>query len=179
MKYKLLLILFTLVVFVFGAGVTYSAFTTDSSLIVQDQKIAKFIFEAKETETLEFTPSLLPGDTEEYEFSVTNANEKETSNVTLNYQIILKTFHFMPLTLELYKVGEEETLLMSCDESYSRNEQGELLCNSEILEMKHAEKTVDNYKLKVSFPKEYNGMEYADLVDFIDIEMKSWQKTGK
>ncbi len=178
MKYKILLILLTLVVFVFGAGVTYSAFTTDTSLIIEDQKIAKFIFEAKETEKLELTPSLLPGDTEEYEFSVTNANEQESSNVTMNYQIILKTFHFMPLTLELYKKGTEE-VIMSCDERYSRNDQGELLCNSEVLEMKHDAKNLDEYQLKVTFPAEYNGMEYEDLVDFIDIEIKSWQKTGK
>jgi hypothetical protein len=36
---------------------------------------------------------------------------------------------------------------------------------------------LDNYKLKVTFPSQYNGEVYSDLVDYINIEIKSWQKT--
>ena len=35
---------------------------------------------------------------------------------------------------------------------------------------------MDNYKLKLEFPDTYSSEEYANLVDFIDIEIKSWQK---
>ena len=34
----------------------------------------------------------------------------------------------------------------------------------------------NNYKLRISFPEEYNDEIYSNLVDYIDIEIKSWQK---
>ena len=39
----------------------------------------------------------------------------------------------------------------------------------------------DNYRLEVEFPSKFNSEVYTDLVDFIDIEIKSWQTkaTGK
>ena len=39
-------------------------------------------------------------------------------------------------------------------------------------------KALDNYIIKVEFPKECNGIEYSELVDYIDVKIKSWQKTS-
>ena len=36
----------------------------------------------------------------------------------------------------------------------------------------------DNYKLVIEFPEEFNDDSYTDLVDYIDIEIKSWQAIG-
>ena len=107
-------------------------------------------------------------------------NLKEVlSNVTLNYQIIIKTYHFMPLKLELYKVTEDkEELIMTCDENYSRNENNELVCNSPEQEMTYTKEAIDNYKIKAIYPNEFDGIEYSDIVDYIDVEIKSWQKLG-
>ena len=67
---------------------------------------------------------------------------------------------------------------MKCDETHTRNKNKALVCNSEIQKMDHNEKALDNYIIKVEFPKEYNGEEYSDLADYIDINIKSWQKTN-
>lgn len=181
MKGKILLFLVAMFVFVFGAGVTYSAFTSDASLALTDQKIAKFIFEAKEYDTLELPiASLLPGESQEFAFSVTNSKEGDVANVSLNYKIVLTTFHFIPFNIELYsKVGEEKNLVMTCDESYSRNDQHELVCNSDIFSMEHNASQLDEYILKVTFPEEYNQEEYSDLADFLDISVQSYQKIGR
>lgn len=70
---------------------------------------------------------MYPGVTKDYSFSVTNKQDSKISNVTLNYQIIIKTYHFMPTVIELKKVdGEEETLVLTCDESFTRNSNNEL-----------------------------------------------------
>ena len=33
-----------------------------------------------------------------------------------------------------------------------------------------------DFKIKVSFPEEYNGYEYIELVDYIDLDISSKQK---
>ena len=98
----------------------------------------------------------------------------------IQYQMIMKTYHFAPTVIELYKVlaNETEELVLSCNETYTRNEQNEIICNSPIFEMSYSSLKIDNYKLKVTIPAEYSGIEYSDLVDYIDIEINSWQKLG-
>ena len=79
----------------------------------------------------------------------------------------------MPLLIELYKNNE---LVMTCDEEYSRNSDNALVCNSDIWNLEHDSTKTDDFKIKISFPKEYNNLEYIDLVDYIDIDISSWQK---
>ena len=178
MKYKLVIILLLTSLIILLTGVTYSVFTSDASLKVEEQDIAKFIFEAEQTDQIHLPINeLKPGDNTSYDFSVTNRKEGNLSNVTVEYQITLKTFHFMPLILELYKKnGEAEEKIMTCDESYSRDSNNELVCNSTVMEMTHEKEALDEYVLKVSFPEEYNTNEYADLIDVLDLEIASWQK---
>ena len=42
--------------------------------------------------------------------------------------------------------------------------------------MSHNIESLDNYKLVVKFPESYNDEMYKDVVDYIDIAIKSWQK---
>lgn len=176
MKLKILIILFGLSMFVFGAGLTYSVFHSDAEVNV-NQNIAKFVFDANTSDNLELMlDGLVPGDYKEYSFSITNTADYR-SEVVLNYQIAIKTFHFMPLDIELYKVtGNQQELVMKCDETYSRNQNNELVCNSSVMEMSNDQDVLDNYRLRVTFPNEYDTEEYANLVDFLDIDIESWQK---
>lgn len=159
-------------------GVTYSLFTDDSDIIV-NQKIAKFIFDAKQTDVISVpVTNLNPGESVGYNFQVTNNLEEITSDVDISYQCIIKTMHLMPLNIELYKIDDGERLVMTCSENYSRNENNLLVCNSIDQSMSYREETFDNYRLDISFPAEYNGSDFTELVDFIDIEIRSWQSVG-
>lgn len=179
MKRRLLIILVILVIFVLSSGITYSAFTSRTYGNV-DQNIAKFIFETKLIDHIELPlVDIAPGQVEEYQFAVTNNLNKKISDVLLNYQIILKTYHLMPLKIELYKLDNGEELIMTCDENYTRDENKQLLCNSPVQEMGYSREETVNYKLKVIFPEEYNDEIYANLVDYVDVEIKSWQKIDK
>ena len=179
MKRKIILILIFLVVLIGSTGITYSLFTSESTLVL-NQKIATFIFETEKMDSIELPINdMMPGDSIGYQFQVANNLDSETSEVTINYQIIIKTYHFMPLKIELYKdVSGKEELILECTESYSRNSDNLLICNSEVQKMVHSEEVYDEYKLNVSFPSTYNDEKYSDLVDFIDIEIKSWQATS-
>lgn len=176
-KYKILLVMFIMAMVLFSSGITYSIFTSSSNLNV-DQDIAAFIFETEKQDHLELNlTDLRPGVSKEYNFSIANNKANNISDVTIEYKIIIKTFHFMPLNIELYKVSEEnEELIMKCDESYTRNANKHLVCNSDTQVMEFSEEMKDDYKLKVTFEEAYNNEMYADLVDFIDLEINSWQK---
>lgn len=177
MKRKIIIVFVLIIAILFGSGITYSIFRSNTSGSV-NQKIAKFVFEAKEVDELNIPlADMYPGVIKDYSFSVTNKQDSKISNVTLNYQIIIKTYHFMPTVIELKKVdGKEETLILTCDESFTRNSNNELVCNSQVLEMSHNIESLDNYKLVVKFPESYNDEMYKDVVDYIDIAIKSWQK---
>jgi hypothetical protein len=143
-----------------------------------DIGIAKFVFNTKRLDELQLSMiDLKPGDSKEYNFSVTNNYLGKTSSVVIAYQMIVKTYHLVPLDIQLYRViGDDESLILTCDESFSRNEDNELVCNSPTEELGYGQEQSNDYKLKVKFPEEYNQDINADLVDFINIEIKSWQK---
>ena len=181
MKYKVLLWLFLFTIVLFGTGITYSVFTSSKTATTSTQ-IAKFIFNAETLDEIDLSLiDLHPGTTKEYEFSVSNNSSGTVSNVTLKYNMIIKTYHFMPTTIKLYKIeNATETLILTCDESYTRNDKNELVCNTTDFEMSYATTLgeEDNYRLEVAFPSSYNEEDYTNLVDFIHIEINSWQKIG-
>lgn len=182
-KYKFIAILFMITMLLFGSGITYSIFNSGSNLQTASQQIAKFVFNTSVTDYigLDLT-DIKPGDSKEYLFSVSNSESKNLSDITVNYQITIKTYHFMPITIELYKIGElnAETLVMDCNEDYySRNSSNELVCNSPMQLMSYATEALDNYKIKLTYSQEYSNDSYADLVDYIDLEINSWQKLAE
>ena len=174
MKYKILISLFIVMFFIFGIGITYSYFSSDASLTNVDQKLAKFVFDTETLDRLELPLiDLSPGQSEEYNFSISNASDDKLSDVSIEYQLTILTPHFTPLVIELYK---DDDLVMTCDESYSRNENNELVCNSSVQELSYQDETMDNYKLKVTFDGLYNDESFSNLIVYINIEIKSYQK---
>lgn len=179
-KSKILIILFVSIVLIFCVGLTYSFFNSRGNLNSSDQNIAKFIFNAEISDQLNLSLiDLTPGESNDYSFSVSNNYLGKRSNVSVQYQMTIKTYHLIPLGIELYSiVGDVEELVLTCDESYTRNLENELICNTPVKEMTHSDGKIDNYKLKVNFPNEYNDISYSNLVDYINIEIKSWQKVN-
>ena len=78
--------------------------------------------------------------------------------------------------IELYKDNDKEAVMTCNDKSYSRNSDNILVCNSSVWEMAHKSTETEKFKIKVTFPSEYNSYDYAELVDYIDISISSWQK---
>ena len=178
MKKKILLVMILIIFVAFFSGITYSFFNSSAKSKSSNQGIASFIFETKKVDNIELDLSgLVPGDEREYSFSITNAKEEKTSDVTIEYQILIKTYHFIPLTISLYSVDESgEQLIDECDETFGRNEEKELVCNMPIETLQKSELGNKIYKLKVIFPENYNDLKYSNLVDYLNIEIESWQK---
>lgn len=178
MKKKIYLVIILIVLVTFFSGITYSFFHSNTTLDSTNQGIASFIFETNNLDKIDLNlNNLKPGDEKEYLFSVANNSEDKTSDVTLEYQISIKTYHFIPITIDLYEVTEtKENFIASCDETYERNSQNELVCTMPINTLINSKQEIDDYKLKINFPTEYNDFKYSNLVDYINLEIESWQK---
>lgn len=178
-RYKIILIMSALIIFTFSSGLTYSFFHSQTKMNANDKNIAKFIFNANELENIELPlENLMPGFHESYPFSVTNVQDEKLSGVSIKYQLTIKTFHIVPLNIKLYSTNnEEDTLLLTCDES-KRTNADEIICNSDEFTMEHSKEKLDNYKIDVEFPSNINDESYQGLVDYIDIDIRSWQNIG-
>ena len=174
MKTKIVIILSILAITVLGAGMTYSYFVAGKSGS-SNNDIAKFIFNDTVMDSLSIPlMEFKPGETKTYDFKISNSDDSDVvSDVTINYELTILTPQYIPLVIELYK---EDTLLMTCDETKTRNENNELVCQTEVLELAYNEKTEDNFQLVVTFDSNYNTLDYANLIDYINIDIKSYQK---
>lgn len=177
-KKRIILILFILIIVTFGGSIAYSFFQSAATMDSSDQHIAKFVFNAQITDQLQLPlVDLQPGSKQDFNFEIKNNEAEKLSDVSIDYQLTIKTFHFVPTTIKLYKVLDgQETLILNCDESYSRNDNNELVCNTDTIVLDYQTKKNDLYKLTVEFPAEYSDKIYADLVDYVNITVKSWQK---
>lgn len=178
MRKKVYIVMILIMFGTFFSGITYSFFNSNAALASSNQGIASFVFETNNLDRIDLNLNgLIPGEEREYLFSVTNAREDVISDITAEYQLSIKTYHFMPLKIELYQVNEESEVLFGiCDEESARNSSNELVCTMPISTLVNSEKQVDNYKLKIVFPEEYNDVSYSNLVDYLNIEINSWQK---
>lgn len=177
MKKRILIIMIFFIVLLFGTGITYSYFISNGILNSTPKSIAKFIFNAVELDELNLPlADLKPGDSSDYLFSVSNTYDGEVSNVTIGYRLSIKTYHLVPLEIKLYNNDNNEELLDCRENVYSRNVYNELVCTTSDIVMSHVDSILDNYKLTINFPNNFNDQKYAGLVDYIKIEINSWQR---
>lgn len=178
MKKKIIITVILLISISFFSGITYSFFNSNAKMKSTNQGIANFIFEAKKVDTIQLDLNeLVPGDKKEYLFSVTNANSSKVSDVTIEYQMKIKTYHFIPTVIKLYTVkGEKTDFLAECNETPTRDSNNMVVCNMPTETLETGSNIVNDYKLEIEFPSEYNDVMYSNLVDFISIDIESWQK---
>ncbi len=179
-KKKLFIIEIIALSFLLLVGVTYSLYTSDTDLTSTDIAVAEFIFNSNKTDLIELPfDSLAPGDVVTHSFSVANNLDTKVSEVAVEYQITLTTLHAVPLSYELIKDNEGiyESIL-TCNETSTRNAEGLLECKTTLIQMSHETAKNDNYILNISFPAVYNDVIYSNLIDYVDIEIESWQKVN-
>ncbi len=176
MKGKLIVISLLACLTVLAVGVTYSRYVATGTG-EESVAFAKFVFEAEETTKIELPLlNLIPGSRVEHEFSVSNNLNTNLNEVVFEYEITLKTQLLIPLTYQLYSTDGTETLILTCDSTVTRDPDNLIVCTSPVYEMTNVEAHLDNYRLDIIFPAAYTDPIYSDLVDYIDVEINSWQK---
>ena len=179
-KKKIILILLVAYILIFGVNTTYSMYNSNSDAEVK-LNFAKIIFNNEAIDNLSLPISdLIPGETIEYKFKVSNNKDGIRSEINIGYEITIETFKIVPVKIELYDT-DTETIILDCNEvNFERNPENKLVCKTEEYKLDFNSDNVDKYKIKISF-KEHNNNneiwteEYSDLIDFIDIKINSWQ----
>jgi predicted ribosomally synthesized peptide with SipW-like signal peptide len=170
---KIYTILILIIVTFLTVGGTYSYFNS-STKMSSDPDLAKFVFNSELLTEIDVPIlDIYPGAKQEYFFQVQNTDQDQTSDVTVEYVITIKTYHFMPLEIKLYY---DEEVILVCDEEESRNEFNELVCKTTPKEFTYEENVTRDYLLEVTFDELYNTTDYKDIVDFLKIELNSYQK---
>lgn len=178
MKKFVIILLIVVSLLTFSSGITYSFFHSNSLISMDDQHLAKLVFNSEEMDSFELPlHDLNPAEVASYDFSVKNYDSNSISNVAIKYQITIKTYHVLPLEIKLYK-SSDDSLIINCTEAYSRNSDNEIVCNSDPQTLGHTILAEELYNLEISFIEGYESQIYANKVDFIDIAITSWQDTG-
>lgn len=174
MRIKVLIIIISLLLLTFGLGITYSYFNSGVIASSVDQKLAGFVFNSQVTDRLDIpVGELAPGESETHGFSITNTKDGVRSDVSILYELTILTPHYAPLIIQLYK---DNALVLNCNETYSRNENNELVCKTNPFLLSHTRNESNSFELRVTFDQNYNSEEYVNLVDYINVEIKSYQK---
>ncbi len=178
MKGRMILLGMLACLAVLSVGITYSFYSSDGQLS-GEVRLANFVFETEELTEISFPlGDLLPGKSVVHNFSVTNEVDGKLSEVAIEYEIILKTQLLMPLTYKLSDVTDTETLLFTCDNTVVRDADNIVVCKSNPITIPEGSVDIDNFKLEIMFPGIYSDVMYAGLVDYVDVEINSWQKTN-
>lgn len=174
MKKKSYIIFALITLSIFFTGITYSFFTSSKDGR-GEQDLAKFVFNSEIVNEIDIPLiNMQPGSEDNYTFQVKNTFEMQTTDVSVDYKITVKTYHFIPTIINLYK---DDELLFTCDETNERNSDNEIECITDEYYFSYDDNNTHDYNLEVIFDPEFNTSEYMNLVDFLKIELNSYQKT--
>lgn len=111
----------------------------------------------------------------EYEFSVANYNATKRLETNAKYNIILRTTTNLNLQYYLYENNGLDDILI--DKQYIQDSDGTyfyiMKTNEEYFGF--TSNQINNYKLKIKFPIEYISSVYQDILESIEIIIKSEQ----
>ncbi len=165
MPRKKVMWLFLLTFLLFGTSLVVQTFALYDSNVNGDIVIKSAIPITKDNmeATLNFhLDDMIPGTTKTYNFSVTNYNNNQINEVTMNYKIKILKSNNIPVNVMLYKNGSLVNLLNA-----------DLECLDNILNL-GVEQT-DNYQLVINWNIADNDYTYSGLTDYLDVKIESVQ----
>ena len=170
---KRILIIIVMFMLISVSGITYSLYTNMTKKEIPIS-LASFSVGIERKESLDINLSdLEPGSINLYDFSVLNNTDESMSDVSISYNIILKTGNYIPLDIKLYD-SSDNVLFDSKDGT--RNNDNELILKTDDIIMPYSKSVKNDYTLEVVFPEEYSGEEYSGLVDYINLTIEASQK---
>lgn len=111
----------------------------------------------------------------EYNFSVSNFDENNRTEVNLEYDLKLVATTNLPLTYELYINGGSENIIKT--DTIDRDEYQTYFrtMTTETKRFGFTKDEINTYKLVVHFPETYKDIKYQDVIEGIEIQINSKQ----
>ncbi len=104
---------------------------------------------------------MLPGDSEEYDFSVSNQENGKTNEVLLTYRLEVRVEGEIPLQIQLFNEKGEEITITEGKTAEER--------------LQYGTQQVKNYKMKILWDESDNQVKYAGQEASVFVELKATQ----
>lgn len=162
--------------------VAYASYESSAKINANIQK-ALYILEEGDLDFNIDLEQIIPSDTPYvYKFSVSNFNQKTTSDIDIEYTLRIRTTTNLPLIYKLYRNEnhDDSTATNLIQNISTKQDVDHAWYNVAKVEKTYTflytEKKTDIYTLVINFPKEYkNNEEYADTIENIIVELNSKQ----
>lgn len=111
-----------------------------------------------------------------FTFSVSNYNNSKVADTNIEYDLNLRTTTNIPLNYELYLNGDYTNNII-IDDNTAADEDGTYFrtLTTEKRTMYYSNNTRNLYTLYVYFPIDYTSKEYANLIEYVEINIDSKQ----
>lgn len=159
MKYRYLLIIFIGVLFLSTFNFTTSRYIGE--LQSNNEIVAIPILTLNNNQIEIKVDDMLPGETREVPFVVSNKENGQLNEVLLNYNITITPDNVIPIKIELYNDKDEKIVLT---DNKSSEEQ-----------MPYDTEATRNYKLKIIWDEKDNDYTYANKTSHISVELTGTQ----
>lgn len=174
LSYAILLTMVTLLI----VSMSYARFTTT----VKGEAVASVAAWESQTSKVTFdVGNMVPGNTKEFLFIITNKKGDRISEVSQNYTITFQTTNNLPLEFKLSSEGEAlhssqfvtipATSAAAGKSVYSTEDKAEFTGGY----LPNTHETAHTYVLTVNWPEEKTDASYADEIDLITINVNAKQ----
>lgn len=157
---------------------TYSKYATEATSQAEIQAAFYLLNDEYQSSSVKLD-ALEPRDEKYvYSFSVSNNKNNQRTETTLEYELKIVTTTNLPLSYQLFKNEDYETgTNIIINDTILPDEYGTIFrtFTTEKETFSHTEDETNIYTLVVKFPKEYNKIEYQDIIEAITIEIDSKQ----
>lgn len=187
-KSLIIIILLIVIIFVFIQIRNTLARYETTATTERDVDVAFWMIDTSFASENILIDEIYPSDTPyEYTFTVSNFNGTKRAETDLEYEIVLTTTTNLPFEYEIQKEGvtcaivetEEQQLIKDADGTYYRKMTLQPPVTDNFILETGSDQT-DNFKIKLTFPKENNeNLEYADLIEYIKLDLSAKQIIGE
>lgn len=109
---------------------------------------------------------MLPGDSRECEFIVSNKESNKINEILLDYDLLINLEPYIPITLTLYDITDGNESLVSLSNG-----------KTTAARMNYGTETTKSYRIKLNWDEKENDYKYAGQQLNINIELNAVQVT--
>lgn len=177
LKVEIVILLFLLIVLCFLIPFTLSRFRTEArSDATMD--IAFYLLNDTYTHQNITLYEMSPGDERTYNFSVSNTDGTNRSEVTLDFEVVVLATTNMPLEYELYQVesGIDTNAVSSSDTITDDDGMYFKEFKTSLDTFEYDADSTNYYKLVIKYPSQYKHNKYQGISENVEIKILSRQK---
>lgn len=140
----------------------YARYST-SEIGEDNARVARFVFDLSDkdnSQIIDLQKITKPGDTQTYQFVVANEKDGKQNETKTDYTIQLKLSGTMPLTAEIKKTDDENSIITIDHTTADGNKVEDQTSNK--IEFLAGQKTKHDYELTVTWPEDQNDERYAN-----------------